>query len=797
MQKERNKWHVLVVGVVLAGSTFLAYEPMRHNDFLIYDTLDYVTGNPPVKAGLNMDSVKWAFTTPHSANWHPVTWLSHMLDCELFGLDPFWHHSSSLLIHVINVLLLFWVMSGLTKSFWPSAFVAGVFALHPLRVESVAWVAERKDLLSGFFWILTMGAYVLYVRRPGVGRYLLVALALALGLMAKPMGVTLPFVLLLLDYWPLRRFKWAAQDKESNRRALTTWRLIAEKIPLFALVAVSCVVTYIVQQRQGAMGAVGNLPFYVRLSNALISYISYIVKTLCPINLGVLYPYVVDNPRAGQAIISFLVLVAITVGVFYTLRRRGYLAVGWLWYIGTLVPVIGFIQVGSQAMADRYTYLPMIGIYIMLVWSGMEVFGHLRHGKTGLGITAVVILVTLLLFTRKQVGYWQDSFTLFTHTLNVTKANSVMHNNMGTVLGDMGRYDEAIVHYRRALELQGGFAEWHYNLAYALQLRGSYDEAIEHYQRAVSLDKNFAEAYINLGVSYEKGGRISEATDCYRRAVEIKPDLAIAQNNLALMLSKQGQYEEATWHYLKAIESKNDYHEAYHNLANALLTLGKYADAIRYYRLAIRYKSDYDDAHNNLGTVLATLGRLDEAIEHYRRALQIKGGLPKRHFNLGYALQLKGDIKAAIEQYRWALQLDNDFFQARQKLAHLLSLEGKFNEAVEHYHQVLQEQPNWHKPNNDLAWILATCSDEKIRNPDEAVRLAERACELTEQQNAAILDTLAVAYAAAGEFAKAIETCQKGLDLAVESKNKALAEQMRQRLELYRQSIPYREPAEH
>ncbi|MHC4738663.1 MAG: ArnT family glycosyltransferase, partial [Planctomycetota bacterium] len=355
VKQTSNKWLILGIYAALTLATITAYGPLRHNDFVSYDDDAYITKNPMVKVGLTSRSVAWAFTTLDVGNWHPLTWLSHMLDCQLFGVEPFWHHLVNLLFHIVNTLLLFWLLKKMTAAFWPSAFVAAVFALHPLHVESVAWVAERKDLLSTFFWILAVAAYVRYTKNPGIARYLLVFLVFGLGLMAKPMVVTLPFVLLLLDYWPLYRFQPQQQDAskvpplsksdDEHNHQSNPYRLIIEKIPLFVLAAASCLITFVAQQNIGATKTLKGLPVSIAVKNAFVSYIGYIDKMVYPKHLAVLYPHPASNLSNGQALIPFAILVAVTVYIIYTAKQRRYLAVGWFWYLGTLVPVIGLVQV--------------------------------------------------------------------------------------------------------------------------------------------------------------------------------------------------------------------------------------------------------------------------------------------------------------------------------------------------------------------------------------------------------------------------------------------------------------------
>jgi tetratricopeptide (TPR) repeat protein len=609
---------LIYLGLVLAMA--IAYEPVRHNDFVSFDDGMYVTENPRVNEGLSFESLHWAFTTTHASNWHPLTWLSHMMDCELFGLNPFWHHLVNLLLHTATTLLLFWILSRLTSTVWESAFVAAAFALHPLHVESVAWVAERKDVLSALFWMLTIVAYILYTQRTSIWRFSLVFLVFGVGLTAKPMLVTLPFVLLLLDYWPLRRFQRS-----------TVHYLVCEKIPLFILTMVSSIVTYVAQETTGAMEMVENLALTTRINNALVCYLGYIGKTIYPSSLAVLYPHPGASLPAWQPIVSIVALVVITAGIICLAGRgRRYLAMGWLWYLGTLVPVIGLVQVGRQCMADRYIYLPSVGLFIIAAWGAADVSAKWCYRKVVMSTSALVVLAALLVCTRIQVRHWRNNFTLYERALAVTERNPLMHYNLANALRNAGILEDSVAHYHDALQLQ------------------------------------------------------------------IEP-----------------KYTRARTHG---------------NLANALLLLG----------------------------------RLEEATEHYRRAVQ----------------------------------LDPNYLNARLNLGLALWKQGKFAEAVRHYRHVLALEPENTEAMNGIAWILCTHPDKKHRKPDQAIALAKRAAELTEHKNAAILDTLATGYAAAGQFDKAVATNRSAIKLALDEQNDELVTRLQQQLQLYSQKKLSPEPSQ-
>ncbi|MGB2930536.1 MAG: tetratricopeptide repeat protein [Desulfobacterales bacterium] len=417
---------------------------------------------------MTLESIKWSFTAIHASNWHPLTWLSHMLDCQIYGMNPGQHHMTNVLLHILNTLLLFLVFKRMTGKLWQSGFVAALFALHPLHVESVAWVAERKDLLSTFFWMLTLWSYTRYVERSEFNQYLLVVLFFILGLMAKPMLVTLPFVLLLLDYWPLRRFELGSRDKNNSQQRRFNFALICEKIPLFLLSAASSIGTYLVQKSSGAVNSLAAIPFHDRIANAMLSYISYIGKMIWPHNLAVLYPYR-ESMSLWKVAGAGLLLVLVLVFVFRMLRTKPYLAVGWLWYIGTLVPVIGIVQVGVQAMADRYTYVPLIGIFIIIAWGVPDLIPKGRFRRIGLAAITMAILVICMITTRMQVRYWSNSTTLFEHALDVTDGNSVAHLNLGEALAEQGKINAAMKHYQEALRIKPSLFAPHLNLGVALK----------------------------------------------------------------------------------------------------------------------------------------------------------------------------------------------------------------------------------------------------------------------------------------------------------------------------------------
>ena len=580
MEQMAKKQQVILIYAALALATLIAYEQVRYNSFVEYDDNIYVTENPYVLKGLTGESISWAFTTSYAGNWHPLTWLSHMLDCQLFGTDAGWHHLTNLLLHIANTLLLFGVLKQMTGAIWRSALVAAAFALHPLHVESVAWIAERKDVLSTLFWMLTIAAYLGYVKRPSSGRYLLTLLALALGLMAKPMLVTLPFVLLLLDYWPLGRFLNSQDAKPMNIRSQwpIIYRLVREKIPFFALSAVSCVITFIVQQKAGAVAEIERLPVNFRIANVFVSYINYINKMFYPSNLSVFYPY--HGTRLSVVIIYFIELAVVSAIIIYMSRRYRYLAVGWFWYLGTLVPVIGLVQVGSQAMADRYTYVPLIGLFIIIVWGIPELISKWSYQKIWLKVIAAVVLAVLLLWTRTQVKSWKNNATLFAHSIAVTENNWVMHNNYGKALAGEGRYQEAIDHLNEALRLRPVYFEARNNLGMVFFMQGKTDEAMECFTEALRIRPDKAEAYHNLGSAYAKQGKFELASQNYKEALRLKPYYPMAYYNLGVIMNMQGKCDEAIKYLGEALRLNPNWPGALDALAIAYAGKGDFLQAV-------------------------------------------------------------------------------------------------------------------------------------------------------------------------------------------------------------------------
>ncbi len=644
-----------LIPLSLAAVTILSFLPVQNGQF-VYDDYDYLTKNRHVQDGLTLQSFKWAWTATHSANWHPLTWLSHILDIELFGFNPAGHHMVNVLFHILNVLLLFYLFKRLTGSRPLSFLIAALFAIHPLHVESVAWISERKDVLSVFFALLCLHSYIRYAATLKNTRFARVVLSFVLALMAKPMMVTLPFVMLLLDYWPLNRIKSLQPAGAGDiYPKLSFCKLILEKLPLFILTAISCVITYHAQQKGGAMTMGMDYPFAVRLLNSFNAYIFYIVKTFAPVNLAVLYPHPGKQIALTRPIVSLIILLAITAVVVYRIRKQPALAVGWLWFLGTLVPVIGLVQVGNQAHADRYSYFPSIGLYIAILWAARSLIAKIKIPKVAVSCFCAVVVLVLAVLTYRQAAVWQDHRTLFGRAIEITQDNPVAYNNYGLELLKDKRYKQAI----------------------------------DCFQKATDLRTNYQDAYSNLGLAYQRTDRPQEALQCYQKAIEIEPRFFDAQRNIALLYKEMDNRELASRHF-----------------------------------------------HNAL------------SLRSYDHKL--------REIFAGYLLE-QNMMLAAARQYA----------------------------------AVLKDRPDDPDILNNLAWIHATANDPKLKNPQIAIDFAQKACQLTDHNKPELLDTLAVAYAAASQFQQAVNTQQRAIQIAESQDNPQLADQLKTNLKLFTQNKPW------
>jgi tetratricopeptide (TPR) repeat protein len=603
--------------------TVAVFAPVGGFEFVRFDDPDYVTLNDHVRAGLTWEGLRWAFTTGHIANWHPLTWLSHMLDVQLFGVDAGAHHLVNLCFHAANAVLLFLALRRMTGAPGRSVLVAALFAIHPLHVESVAWVSERKDVLSTFFWMLTLIAYARWVERPAAPRYATMLVLFALGLLSKPMVVTLPLVLLLLDVWPLARLlpPKGGRSKAGARSGTTAFRLLTEKLPLFALALLSAVVTVVVQSRWGAVGGLATYPLALRLENAAVSYVAYLAKLAWPASLSALYPYRADV-GIPAALGAGMLLLAITFLAVRALPRRPWVLVGWLWFVVTLLPVIGIIQAGLQSMADRYTYVPAIGVFAVASWGGAELVGRLTQRRAVPAIVAGLFLVAYAIRARAHLPTWKDSVTLWSNAVDATGVNAYASYNLGVVLVQAGRTDEGIARFEEALRIQPDYADVRIDLANALRGRGAFDAAIREYETVVRLRPTYAAARLALADALRDHGRAAEAVTRYREALKLDPTLAIAHNEIGNLFTRDGRFDDAYDEYAAAVRLDPGLAEARNNLGGALVRAGKVREGLDEFLAALRLKPGDVVFHYNAALAYERLGRSAEAIEQLHAALR-------------------------------------------------------------------------------------------------------------------------------------------------------------------------------
>jgi tetratricopeptide (TPR) repeat protein len=672
-----------------------------------------------------------------------------------------------MLLHAANAVLVFLVFRSMTGAFWRCAALAALFALHPLQVDSVAWVAERKTLLSAFFWLLATGVYVGYARRKSRAGavssvearhatldYWLALVFFALGLMCKPVLVTFPFVLLLLDYWPLQRLQ--IENQQSTFKNLQP--LLREKVPFFVLAAGSSVITILAHQALGSLDSVSKLPWDTRLENALVSYVRYLGKAFWPSRLAVFYPYPAAWPM-WEVVACGLLLLVISGLVLGTARSRPWWLVGWFWFLGVLVPFIGLVQAGAQAMADRFMYVPAIGLLVGLIWGLHGLAKGGRYQQVGSSVVGGAAVVLCLALTRQQLGHWKNSETLFRHALEVTANNYIAHCALGTALGKEGQIDEAVSQYQEAIRLKPDYALAHYDLGTLLAKKGQTDEAISQFQEALRLKPDYAEAQNNLGNALDKNGQIDKALRQYQEAIRLKPDDALAHNNLGNALDKKGQTDAAISQYQEAIRLKPDAAEAHYNLGNALDKKGQIDEAISHYQEALRLKPDYAEAHYNLGNALDRKGQIDEALRQYQEAIRLKPDDALAHNNLGNALDRKGQINEAISQFQEALRLKPDDAEAHYNLGNALARKGQIDEAIGQYHEAIRLEPDYADPHNNLGNALGMKGQisEAISQYQEAVRL--------KPDNAEAHYNLGIAFARKGQMDEAIRQFQEAVRL--------------------------------
>jgi tetratricopeptide (TPR) repeat protein len=681
-EKSHRILSIVLISTALIVIILAVYMQVGNYEFTNFDDPEYVTENPHVSSGITGKNIIWAFTFVEENNWHPITWLSHMADVELYGMNPRGHHLTNVIIHTVSSLLLLFLLLRFTGSLWQSSFVAFLFALHPLHVESVAWVAERKDVLSAFFWFLTLFLYSEYASKRKLTLYMLSLLTFVLGLMSKPMLVTLPIVMLLMDFWPLDRYRHEEQVQGQQRSVIgfSFTALVKKKIPFFACSLLSAVITIYAQNKGGAIKSFDMIPFLLRVENALIAYVKYIFKTFWPQDLAVLYPFPFSIPL-WEVIGSLLLLLLVSVATFRVRHRHPYLLVGWFWFLVTLLPVIGLIQVGLQSMADRYTYIPLTGLFIMAAWGVPNLTKGLQHREGILSLLAGGVIITSASLTWQQLGYWRDGISLFRHALQCTAGNYAAHNQLGNVIASKGDLDAAIKEYQEALRLDPNFSGAHYNLGRALASEGNLDAAIKEYQEALRLDPNFSGAHNNLGVALAIKGDQNAAIKEYREALHLEPNYFVAHNNLGAALAGEGDLDAAIKEYQEALRLDPYFSGAHYSLGLALSSKGDLDAAIKEYQEALRLDPYFSGAHYHLGRALASKGDLDTAIKEYQEALRLDPNSSDAHASLGLALASKGDLDAAIKEYQEALRINPNIFKTQNYLRLALSQKRTQNKA--------------------------------------------------------------------------------------------------------------------
>ena len=668
MSTPKNFRYDLIAISALVLLTAAVYWQSAQHGFIRYDDPLYVADNVVVQRGLSWDGLVWAFSTATTGNWHPLTWLSHMLDVQLLGMNPGSHHLVNLLFHLLNTVLLFLVLKQMTDELWCSAFVAALFALHPLHVESVAWIAERKDVLSTFFWLLTMMAYVRYVKSPGIFHYFAIVLFFSLGLMSKPMLVTLPLILLLLDYWPLGRMQEmqktppeptptsgmenqrkknrrrpAAPRQPSPSRGKRSWQLVFplvyEKIPLLALSALTGVVALYTQKQGGAMASLSDFALPERIAIAFVSFATYLWKMFWPSGLAFFYP--IEFPSSLTVLICVLLFCAATAASIRWAGRRPYLLVGWLWFVITLLPVIGIIKVGEASMADRYTYITLTGPFMVIAWGLRDLTARLTFRRVALSCLAAVVVLGMMTLTYTQIRYWRDDESLFRHALSVTRNNHVAHHNLGIYYMDQGNLDEAGHHLRRVLEISPNYPRGLYNWGILMLRQGRVPEALEPLRRATILDAGSHDAYYALGRAYLLLNREHDAIAAFESAIRTGKFRAETCVGITEALTAAGRLDEALQYIYQALKWLPSESRLYYNAGLILAYQGHLDDSIAQFRKAVLMNPNYAKAHNNLGSALLLNGQTDESIRHFQEAIRIDPDYRMARANLKDALAQK------------------------------------------------------------------------------------------------------------------------------------------------------------
>lgn len=759
MIKKSETLRFVCVSILLVFAILVVYGQVRNHEFVNFDDNYFIYNNPHIQQGLTRQSIAWAFHPVKEVEqmgfWHPLTSLSLIVDVELFGLNPGSHHLMNVACHILNTLLLLFVLRSMTGHFWPSVFVAAVFALHPQHVESVAWASERKDVLSTFFFFLTLIAYVRYTKHPNLFRYLLSLVLFALGLMAKSMLVTVPFVLLLLDYWPLKRIRTAGGEFNTDSGftglthpfgSLSIPRLILEKIPFFILTAIVCVIMIFAQRAHGALAELEDLSLKIRVFNACISYVNYLEKFILPFHLCVYYPLDVKTIPLLRFCISLAVLGLIS-GVILLFRKRRYLTTGWLWYLGTLVPVIGFVQIGAQSMADRYTYIPHIGLAILAAWGAADLLGRYQYRRLVLSVAAVLLLLFFSIASWVQVGTWRNSITLFTQAIHAVPNNHFAHKLMAYTLQNQKQYDLALEHYEIVMQWAPSVDIQH-NMGTILLQQGKFNEVIALYQKL-------------LPPIPENAPPITSKPLKYSPEYELLRTYGEGHTHLATALEETGNLSQAVKHYLEALRILPTSAKACYNLARALVKNKEYEKAVTYFRALQEANQISGEMYTYYGVALLETNKTEEARACFENAISMEPNAVMAYYHLGNILFSKGQVDQAIEKYSRAITIS----------------------------------PEWTGLRDRFARLIATYPQSKYYNPTQAVLLAQLICEQVNSQFPEPLDTLAIAYASEGNFSKAVETARQAAELADKAGKQSLAREIRQRLELYQKGKAFHLPS--
>jgi len=776
--------------------TFTVYWQVRDHEFINFDDTHYVTENIHVRSGFTKKNLISAFHFSQKGDltyYHPITWISHTLDCHFFGLSPGAHHLINLLFHLMNTTLLFFVFKLMTGQRWQSAFVAALFALHPFNVDTVAWISERKNLLSTFFWLLTLLAYTFYVKKKSMYRYAIVFTSMLLGLLAKPILVTIPCVLLLMDLWPLGRIRL----QKSGSLIRSNYHLLIEKIPFFLLSALWVQISTISNQRIGALISTETSPMNLRIANALISYVKYLGKMIWPFDLAIFYPYPSKMFPIWQTAGAAIFLISISFLIFRKWKSLPWLTVGWLWYFGTLFPTIGIIQNGLwPAIADRWAYVPLIGIFIIIAWGIPELLSQWKYKKIGLVIFVLILLTAFAINTFNQIGYWKNSKRLFQHNLDLTKNNSIAHNNLGVALFEEGNVDEAFKHFSNALKINPYFAGAHGNIANAYSEMENPQKAINHYLKALNLKPHLEKVHYNLGVILAKLKKFEEATMHFKKELEKNPynkeahnnlgnalsksgktkeaikqylillridkTNAKAHNNLGIALEKQGENDKAIKHYEKAIQILPDYTDAYTNLGSIFIKKGNPGIGINYIQKALQIDPNNAEAHYNIGVVFEKQDRLDEAIKHFSDAIQKKPDYAEAHNNLGAALIRLNKIKKAEFHFEKALEIRPDYFDAKTNLINITGFYNKFNMALEEIKKKIDCSPK----NPTLYYQLGNLY-RNIDEKEKALNQYQKALTIQPDFIPALYNA-AIIYASQKDYDESISLFKKIIELKPE-----------------------------